>query len=75
MAWRLENAYQDFKEASPGSEILSEDCFPMKLKAKQVYMLELIKEDGTVERKYFRTDQNSFEKMGYVKELDRKSVV
>lgn len=32
-------------------------------------MLELIKEDGTVERKYFRTDQNSFEKMGYVKEL------
>ena len=41
----------------------------MKLKAKQVYMLELIKEDGSVERKYFRTDQNSFKKMGYVKEI------
>lgn len=67
--WRLENAYKDFKEASTGSEIWSEDSFPMKLKAKQVYMLELIKEDGTVERKYFRADQNSFKKMRCVKEI------
>lgn len=67
--WRLENAYQDFKEEPLDGEIWDEGYFPMKLKAKQVYMLELIKEDGSVERKYFRTDQNSFKKMGYVKEI------
>ena len=41
----------------------------MKLKAEQVYVVEINHNDGTVERKYFRTDQNSFEKMGYVKEF------
>ena len=32
-------------------------------------MVEFTKEDGTVERKYFRTDPNSFKKIGAVKEI------
>lgn len=67
--WRLEEAYQDFKEAPLSGEMWDQESFPMKLKAKQVYVVEINHNDGTVERKYFRTDPNSFKKMGYVKEF------
>lgn len=67
--WRLEGAYQNFKEAPLSGEMWDQASFPMKLKAKQVYVVEISHNDGTLERKYFRTDQNSFEKMGYVKEF------
>ena len=67
--WRLEDSYTDFKGATVGEEVWNQNGFPMKLKSKQVYMVELTKEDGTVEPKYFRTDPNSFKKIGAVKEI------
>lgn len=37
--------------------------------AKRVYVLDFVFPDGTKERKYYRTDEKSFEKLGVAKEF------
>lgn len=67
--WRLEEAYSDFQSAHVVGDVWYENMFPMKLEGEQVYVVDLEKEGGRVERRYFRTDQNSFEAMGAAKEV------
>lgn len=67
--WRLEEAYSDFQSAHVVGDVWYENMFPMKLEGEQVYVVDLEKENGQEERKYFRADKNSFEAMGAVKEV------
>lgn len=54
--WRLENAYDDFKNNEKTGDVLPYDNYPMLLEAGQVFVIDYTKTDGSVERKYYRSD-------------------
>ena len=56
--WRLENAWDDFKRKDVGEGKLDYDIFPMQLEENQVFVVDFENKDGTVERRYFRSDEN-----------------
>ena len=62
--WRLENAFEDFKDYPLMDETLPYYNYPMKMEEQQIYILEIAWKDGSVEREYFRTDNYTWE--GYL---------
>ena len=54
--WRLENAYNDFKNLAKTQEVLPYNNYPMLIKKEQVFVIDYIKNNNTVERKYYRSD-------------------
>ncbi|ACL70320.1 hypothetical protein [Halothermothrix orenii] len=54
--WRLENAYEDFEDRPKTGNILPYNNYPMLIETGQVFVIDYIKEDGSVIRKYFRSD-------------------
>jgi len=54
--WRLEDAYEDFKELPTPREILPADNYPIKIQAGQVFAVEYLMSDGSTEWKYYITD-------------------
>jgi len=54
--WRLEDAYEDFKELPTPREILPADNYPVKIQAGQVFAVEYLMSDGSTEWKYYITD-------------------
>jgi hypothetical protein len=54
--WRLENAYDDFKNYPKTNEILPYDNYPMTVETGQVFVIDWTKADGSVERAYYRSD-------------------
>lgn len=57
--WRLENAYDDFKDQPKlYYSILSYADYPMLIETGQVFVLDLTRTDGSVVRKYYRSDGN-----------------
>ncbi|BCN29057.1 hypothetical protein [Anaeromicropila herbilytica] len=54
--WRLENAYDDFKDKVLLQDTLPYDNYPMLIEKGQVFVIDYTKTDGTIERKYYRSD-------------------
>lgn len=56
--WRLENAYEDFKENEKLGNVLPYDNYPMLIEEGQVFVIDYTKIDGSVMRHYYRSDGN-----------------
>lgn len=54
--WRLEDAYADFKDIAKGEDVLPYDNYPMQIETGQVFVIDLKKTDGSVQRVYYRSD-------------------
>lgn len=54
--WRLENAYEDFKNNPKIGNYTPHDVYPIYIKIGEVFIFDFIKQDGTAERMYFRAD-------------------
>ena len=54
--WRLEGAYEDFKDCPEGSDVLPYNNYPIPIEAGQVFAIDYNRKDGTSERKYYRSD-------------------
>ncbi len=51
--WRLENAYEDFKDAPKTGEILPYDNYPMQIETGQVFVIDYTGRDGSIDRHYY----------------------
>ena len=67
--WRLENAYDDFKDARTTGEMLPYNNYPMLIEDGQVFVIDFTKTDGSVYRMYYRSDGNMWEGMPSTEEL------
>jgi len=54
--WRLENAYEDFKDNEKTGDVLPYDEYPMLIEEGQVFVIDYTKTDGSVNRLYYRSD-------------------
>ena len=54
--WRLENAYEDFKDKPKTDNDLPYNNYPMQIETGQVFVIDYTKKDGSVERVYYRSD-------------------
>lgn len=54
--WRLENAYDDFKENPKTGDVLPYNNYPMLIEVGQVFVVEYVKTDGSVMKSYYRSD-------------------
>lgn len=54
--WRLEGAYNDFSKASKTGDVLPYNNYPMKIETGQVFVIDYMKKDSTLIRKYYRSD-------------------
>ena len=54
--WRLENAYEDFKDEKKTGDVLPYDNYPMLIETGQIFIIDVTKTDGSVERLYYRSD-------------------
>ncbi len=53
--WRLEDAYEDFKENPVTGNVLPYNNYPMKIDTGQIFVIDYTMTDGSVERTYFRS--------------------
>jgi hypothetical protein len=60
--WRLENAYNDFKD-NPKQYVLPYSEYPMLIETGQVFVIDLTKTDGSVIRQYYLSDGYIWENM------------
>lgn len=58
--WRLENAYEDFKDRSKTQDVLPANNYPMLIETGQVFVIDYAKTDGSVIRMYYRSDGNAW---------------
>lgn len=54
--WRLEDAYDTFKGRPKSEAVLPYNNYPMLIEMGQVFVIDYMKTDGSVERVYFRSD-------------------
>lgn len=54
--WRLENAYNDFKDRTKTGDVLPYDNYPMLIETGQVFVIDYKKTDGSLIRTYYRSD-------------------
>lgn len=54
--WRLEDAYDDFKDNTKVGNVLPYDNYPMTIEVGQVFVIDYEKTDGSIEREYYRAD-------------------
>jgi hypothetical protein len=54
--WRLENAYDDFKNKPKTNNVLPYDNYPMPIETGQVFVIDYTQTNGLVVRKYYRSD-------------------
>lgn len=58
--WRLENAYSDFKDKPKTSDHLPYSNYPMLIEIEQIFVIDYTKTDGTIIRKYYRSDGGTY---------------
>ena len=61
--WRLENAYDDFREIHCIDDNLPEDNYPMPIEAEQVFVIDYTLKSGGVYREVMRCDGNIWQGM------------
>lgn len=54
--WRLENAYDDFKNMKKTGQVLPYNNYIVPVEEGQVFVIDYVKMDGSIERKYYRSD-------------------
>lgn len=54
--WRLEDAYIDFREAKKTGDVLPYGNYPMEIQTGQVFVIDYMKMDSALMRKYYRSD-------------------
>lgn len=54
--WRLENTYEYFKDKEKTGNVLPYNNYPMSIDTGQVFVIDYIKKNGSVEREYYRSD-------------------
>lgn len=54
--WRLENAYDDFKDQPKTGDVLPYDNYPMLIEAGQVFAVKYVMADGSEITGYYRSD-------------------
>lgn len=59
--WRLENAYDDFKDYPTTGNVLPYNNYPMEIEENQVFVIDYTKTDGSVIREYHRADGNTWQ--------------
>jgi len=59
--WRLENAYDDFKDNSKTGNVLTYNNYPMEIETGQTFVIYYTKADGTIVREYHRSDGNTWQ--------------
>lgn len=57
--WRLEHAYDDFKDAERSGDYLPYSNYPMEIEVGQVFLLEITWTDGSVARYYYLSEGNA----------------
>ncbi len=58
--WRLESAYNDFKDCPTTDNVLPYNNYPMEIEKGQVFVIDYTKADGSVIREYHRADGNTW---------------
>lgn len=58
--WLIEDAYNSFKSSSKAGDFLPYSNYPMTIETGNVYVIDYMKIDGTLIRKYYRSDGNSW---------------
>ncbi|MCI9507620.1 MAG: hypothetical protein HFF62_13810 [Oscillospiraceae bacterium] len=59
--WRLENAYDDFKDYSKTGNLLPYNNYPMEIETGQIFVIDYTKADGSIVREYHRADGNAWQ--------------
>lgn len=59
--WRLENAYDDFKDNSKTGNVLPYNNYPMEIETGQTFVIDYTKADGSIVREYHRSDGNTWQ--------------
>ena len=59
--WRLENAYEDFKDCSATGNVLPYNNYPFAVSTGQVFMIRYTKADGTIFTEYHRSDGGTWQ--------------
>ena len=59
--WRLENAYDDFKNAEKTGIVKPCDNYPMLIETEQVFVLDFTKNDDSVNRLYYIFDGSDWQ--------------
>ena len=62
--WRLEDAYDDFKDCEATGNVMPYNNYPMEVEEGQVFVIDYTKTDGSVIREYHRADGNKWQ--GYL---------
>ncbi len=68
--WRLENAYEDFKDMPKAGDVLPYSNYPMRIEDGQVFVIDYIKGDGTADRMYYRSDGYVWKGLPSTEEFD-----
>ncbi len=67
--WRLEHAYEDFKDKLKTSDVLPYNNYPMVIETGQILVIDYTKTDGTTQRTYYRSDGNAWQGMPATEEF------
>lgn len=59
--WRLEDAYEAFKDMPTIGDVLPYDNYPMLIEIEQVFVIDYTKTDGSITRMYYRSDGNEWD--------------
>ncbi|MDR0325196.1 MAG: hypothetical protein LBI19_03760 [Oscillospiraceae bacterium] len=59
--WRLENAYDDFKDNAKTGNVLPYHNYPLVIEQGQVFAIEYTRKDGSLVMMYFRSDGNEWQ--------------
>ena len=54
--WRLEDAFDDFKDRPKTGDVLPYNNYPMPIETGQVFVIDYTSTDGNVTRTYYRSD-------------------
>lgn len=54
--WRLEDAYEDFKNLETTGDVLPYNNYPMQIQAGQVFIIDYVLTDGSKERQCYLSD-------------------
>jgi hypothetical protein len=67
--WRLENAYEDFVDRPKTQDVLPYNNYPMQIETGQVFVIDYTKTDGSVIRRYYRSDGRVWNNMPTTEEF------
>jgi hypothetical protein len=70
--WRLENAYDDFKSCPKTENVLPNNNYPMPIDIGEVFIIDITKTDGSVERTFYRSDGNTWRNLPSTEEFTVK---